>query len=53
VCVDGDDSGGASTTNSVAYTNAGAAAVDVHVVVETFSTTSSGGPFTLTVALTP
>ena len=51
VCLDGDDTGTATTVNSVTYTNASLAAEDIFIVIDTFSSTSTGGPFTLDVAL--
>jgi hypothetical protein len=50
-CVAGDDSGLASTVNSVTYTNMGASAQDVFIVIDTFSSTSMGGPFTMSTRL--
>jgi hypothetical protein len=52
VCVAGDDSGGAATVNMVTHTNSGAAAEDEYIVIDTFSSTTTG-TYTLDVMLTP
>ncbi len=51
VCLDGDDSGGTTMTNVVDYRNTTSATVRMYLVVDTYSTTSLGGPFDLTVEL--
>jgi hypothetical protein len=52
VCADGDDLGSATMLNSVTFTNGAAVPVDVFVVVETYLSSSTGGPFVMNVALT-
>jgi len=52
VCIDGDDSGSATMLNTVTWTNAGASAQDVFIVIDGFSTTATG-PFVMNVTLTP
>jgi hypothetical protein len=54
VCLAADDSGGASTTNTVRYRNASGAEQTVFIVIDSFSSTDDGGTFTLaTVVETP
>lgn len=49
-CIASDDSGSQSTLNTVTYAN-GADPTDILIRIDTFSATSPGGPYTLTVAL--
>jgi hypothetical protein len=51
VCLSSDDSGGASQTNVVKYTNRGASEQPVFIVVDSRATSQSGGTFSLQVVL--
>jgi hypothetical protein len=51
VCLSGTDSGGSGTAETLKYTNTGATTKSIRAVVETYSSSSSGGTFDFTVAL--
>ncbi len=49
-CLSGDDAGSATTVNGVTWDNSAATSLPVLIVVDTYASTSPGGPFDLTVA---
>ncbi len=51
VCIAGDDSGAASATNTVSYTNTSTLAEDIFIVIDTYLASSPGGAFDLDVTL--
>ncbi len=50
-CLDGDDSGSASTTNAATWTNTTAASVRVFAVVDNFDDMDTGGAFNMEVTV--
>ena len=52
-CLAGDDSGPATATNTVSYTNASANEETVFIVVDDSSADRRGGAFSLTTSIAP